>query len=59
MLLAINFNFICFSIVLDDLIGEMFALFLLTIGASESAIGLALLVSYYKTFDQYSLNNHD
>nr|YP_009370763.1 NADH dehydrogenase subunit 4L [Eukaryota sp. BB2]AQL10450.1 NADH dehydrogenase subunit 4L [Eukaryota sp. BB2] len=57
MLLAINFNFICFSIFLDNLLGEMLSLFLLTVGASESAIGLALVVSYYKTFEQYSFIN--
>lgn len=51
MLLAVNFNLICFSVFLDDLIGEMFALFILTIGASESAIGLALIVSYYKMYE--------
>ena len=48
MLLAINFNFIIFSVYLDDLIGQMFALFILTVAAAESAIGLAILVVYYR-----------
>jgi NADH-quinone oxidoreductase subunit K len=50
LLLALNINFICFSVLLDDLIGELFTFCLLTIGASESAIGLALIVSYYKNY---------
>lgn len=53
LLLAININFICFSILLNDPLGELFALFLLTIGASESAIGLALIVSYYKNYQNF------
>ena len=48
MLLAINLNFIIFSVHLDDMIGQVFALFILTIAAAESAIGLAILVAYYK-----------
>ncbi len=48
MLLAINMNFIAFSIHLDDLLGQMFALFVLTVAAAESAIGLAILVIYYR-----------
>lgn len=48
MLLAVNFNFIIFSVYLDDLIGQMFALFVLTVAAAESAIGLAILVVYYR-----------
>jgi len=48
MLLAINFNFIIFSVFLDDIIGQIFALLILTIAAAESAIGLAILVIYYR-----------
>jgi NADH-quinone oxidoreductase subunit K len=48
MLLAVNINFVVFSVYLDDLIGQMFALFILTVAAAESAIGLAILVAYYK-----------
>ena len=48
ILLAINLNFIIFSSYLDDISGQLFALFILTVAASESAIGLALLIIYYK-----------
>jgi len=48
MLLSINFNFIIFSVFLDDILGELFALLVLTVAAAESAIGLAILVIYYR-----------
>jgi NADH-quinone oxidoreductase subunit K len=48
MLLAINLNFIIFSIYLDDITGYIFVLFILTIAATESAIGLAILTAYYR-----------
>ncbi|MCL4161517.1 UNVERIFIED_CONTAM: hypothetical protein GTU68_058003 [Idotea baltica] len=48
MLLAINLNFIFFSVYLDDLLGQVFSLFVITIAAAESAIGLAILVIYYR-----------
>lgn len=48
MLLAVNLNFLLFSVYLDDLVGQMFALLILTVAAAESAIGLALLVVYYR-----------
>ncbi len=48
MLLAINLNFIIFSIYLDDSTGYVFVLFILTIAAAESAIGLAILTIYYR-----------
>jgi|TARA_B110001450_G_scaffold220248_1_gene215635 NADH-quinone oxidoreductase subunit K len=48
MLLSINFNFIIFSIFLDDILGQLFALLVLTVAAAESAIGLAILVIYYR-----------
>jgi NADH-quinone oxidoreductase subunit K len=48
MLLAINFNFIIFSVFLDDILGQLFALLVLTVAAAESAIGLAILVIYYR-----------
>nr|YP_010147295.1 NADH dehydrogenase subunit 4L [Coscinodiscus wailesii]QQP21856.1 NADH dehydrogenase subunit 4L [Coscinodiscus wailesii] len=48
MLLAVNLNFIVFSIYLDDIIGQLFVLFVLTVAASESAIGLSILSAYYK-----------
>jgi NADH:ubiquinone oxidoreductase subunit K len=48
MLLAVNLNFLLFSVYLDDCIGQLFALLVLTVAAAESAIGLALLVVYYR-----------
>mgnify|MGYP006074875533 CR=1 FL=1 len=48
MLLSVNLNFIIFSIYLDDIVGYIFVLFILTIAATESAIGLAILTVYYK-----------
>jgi NADH-quinone oxidoreductase subunit K len=48
MLLAINFYWIGFSLTLDDLQGQVFALFILTVAAAESAIGLGILVIYYR-----------
>jgi NADH-quinone oxidoreductase subunit K len=48
MLLAVNLNFVIFSIYLDDITGYVFVLFILTIAATESAIGLAILSIYYK-----------
>lgn len=48
MLLSVNLNFIMFSIYLDDLLGQLFVIFILTIAATESAIGLAILSSYYR-----------
>ena len=48
MLLSINLNFIIFSLMLDDLLGQIFSLFVLTVAAGESAVGLALLVIYYR-----------
>jgi NADH-quinone oxidoreductase subunit K len=48
MLLAINLNFVLFSTSLDDSMGQLFALFVLTVAAAESAVGLAILVIYYR-----------
>jgi NADH-quinone oxidoreductase subunit K len=48
LLLAVNLNFIIFSIYLDDMFGFVYVLFVLTIAASESALGLAILTVYYK-----------
>ena len=48
MLLAINLNFVIFSNSIDDIMGQLFALFVLTVAAAESAIGLAILVIYYR-----------
>lgn len=56
MLLAINFNFIIFSVYLDDITGQIFALFILTVAAAEASIGLAILVIYYRLKGVISIN---
>ena len=48
MLLAVNLNLLTLSIYIDDLIGQLFALLVLTVAAAESAIGLAILVIYFR-----------
>ncbi len=48
ILLAVNLNFVAFSAALNDLTGQIFALFVLTVAAAEAAIGLAILVVFYR-----------
>ncbi len=48
ILLAVNINFVAFSSYLGDLMGQIFALFVLTVAAAEAAIGLAILVVYFR-----------
>ena len=48
ILLAVNINLVSFSIYLNDLTGQIFALFILTVAAAEAAIGLAIIVIYYR-----------
>ena len=46
--LAVNINLVSFSIHLQDLIGQVFTMFILTVAAAEAAVGLAIIVIYYK-----------
>jgi NADH-quinone oxidoreductase subunit K len=48
MLLAVNLNFVAFSSFLHDMVGQVFAMFVLTVAAAEAAIGLAILVIYFR-----------
>lgn len=48
MLLAVNINFIAFSAFLGDLVGQIFTLLVLTVAAAEAAIGLAIIVVFYR-----------
>ncbi len=48
ILLAVNINLIAFSAFLGDLAGQIYALFVLTVAAAEAAIGLAILVTYFR-----------
>lgn len=56
VLLAVNFNFIIFSVYLDDIVGQIFTLLVLTVAAAESSIGLAILVMYYRKKGIVSIN---
>ncbi|MBT4934774.1 MAG: NADH-quinone oxidoreductase subunit NuoK [Rhodospirillaceae bacterium] len=48
MLLAVNINFVAFSVELGDLVGQVFAMFVLTVAAAEAAIGLAIMVVFFR-----------
>ena len=48
ILLAVNLNLVAFSAALHDLVGQVFAMFVLTVAAGEAAIGLAILVIYFR-----------
>ena len=48
ILLAVNLNLVAFSAYLHDLVGQVFAMFVLTVAAGEAAIGLAILVIYFR-----------
>src|SRR6187402_433026 len=48
ILLAVNLNLVAFSAFLGDLVGQVFALFVLTVAAAEAAIGLAILVIFFR-----------
>ncbi len=48
MLLSLNFSFIVSTVLLDDLLGQVFSLYILVVAAAESAIGLSILVAYYR-----------
>ena len=48
MLLAVNINFVAFSAYLQDYVGQIFTLFVLTVAAAEAAIGLAILVVFFR-----------
>ena len=48
LLLAVNINLVSFSIYLNDLAGQIFTMFILTVAAAEAAIGLAIIVIYYR-----------
>lgn len=48
MLLAVNINFVAFSSYMGDLAGQVFTMFILTVAAAEAAIGLAILVTFFR-----------
>lgn len=56
LLLSVNINFSIFSIYLDDLIGQLFSFFILTVAAAESAVGLAIIIIYYRIRGHISIS---
>ena len=57
MLLAVSINFVAFSVYLEDLVGQVFSLFILTAAAAEAAIGLAILIIYNRNRHSIELND--
>ncbi len=57
MLLSININFVAFSSFLHDLVGQVFAIFVLTVAGAEAAIGLAILVIYFHNRKDIEIKN--
>jgi len=57
MLLAISFLFLSNSVVIDNIIGQLFTIMILTIAAAEAAIGLAILVAYYRVRGTISIRS--
>ena len=57
LLLAVNINLVSFSIFLNDLNGQIFTLFILTVAAAEAAIGLAIIVAYYRNTGSIAVEN--
>jgi NADH-quinone oxidoreductase subunit K len=59
ILLAVNLNFVAFSAALNDLVGQVFALFVLTVAAAEAAIGLAILVAFFRNRGSIAVEDID
>ena len=59
MLLAVNLNFIAFSRYLDDIAGQVYVFFILTVAAAESAIGLAILVVLFRNLSTINVEDLD
>ena len=56
ILLSVNLNFVVFSVYLDDIVRQVFSLFVIMVAAAESSIGLAILVVYYRLFGTISVD---
>ena len=59
ILLSVNINLVSFSIYLQDLVGQVFTLFILTVAAAEAAVGLAIIVIYYKNKGSINVDQID
>ncbi len=57
MLLSVNINFVAFSSFLQDMVGQIFAIFILTVAGAEAAIGLAILVIYFHNRRNIEIEN--
>jgi|TARA_B110000046_G_scaffold140434_1_gene146995 NADH:ubiquinone oxidoreductase subunit K len=57
ILLAVNFTFLISSFYLDDVLGQIFAIFILVVAAAESSIGLAILITFYRLKGTISINS--
>ena len=57
ILLAVNINLVAFSVFLHDVIGQIFALFVLTVAAAEAAVGLAILVTFFRNRGDIAVDN--
>ncbi|MCK5384711.1 MAG: NADH-quinone oxidoreductase subunit NuoK [Alphaproteobacteria bacterium] len=57
MLLAVNINFVTFSSYLNDLTGQIFVMFILTVAAAEAAVGLAILVVFFRNKDSIAVED--
>lgn len=57
MLLSVNINFVAFSVYLQDYTGQVFSMFVLTVAAAEAAIGLAILVIYFRNHGSIAVDD--
>ena len=57
MLLAVNINFVTFSSYLNDLTGQIFVMFILTVAAAEAAVGLAILFVFFRNKDSIAVED--
>jgi NADH-quinone oxidoreductase subunit K len=57
MLLAVNINLVAFSAFLHDVVGQIFAMFVLTVAAAEAAVGLAILVTFFRNRGDISVDD--
>ena len=57
ILLAVNINLVAFSVYLHDVVGQIFAMFVLTVAAAEAAVGLAILVTFFRNRGDISVDD--
>ncbi|MBV8682940.1 MAG: NADH-quinone oxidoreductase subunit NuoK [Caulobacteraceae bacterium] len=57
ILLAVNINLVAFSVFLHDVVGQIYALFVLTVAAAEAAVGLAILVTFFRGRGDIAVDN--